>query len=132
MGALNILHLTENKSNTMDNLIKIAEEAMWEKKEIPSFDSGDTITVSYKIIEGDKERIQHFRGTVIKIQGTGSTKTFTIRKMSGGIGVERIFPLYAPSIDNIEVNRRGSVRRSKIYYLRKRAGRQARIKERRI
>lgn len=102
----------------MDNLIRIAEDAMWTKKEIPSFKSGDTITVSYKIVEGNKERIQSFRGVVIQIKGRGVTKMFTIRKVSNGIGVERIFPLYSPHIESIEVNKVGVVRRARIYYLR--------------
>ena len=80
----------------MDNLIKIAEASMWAEKEVPSFKSGDTITVTYKIVEGNKERLQSFRGTVIQIKGRGVTKMFTIRKISDGIGVERIFPLYSP------------------------------------
>lgn len=105
---------------------------MWEKKEIPSFKSGDTITVSYRIVEGNKERVQSFRGVVIQIKGTGMTKMFTIRKMSNGVGVERIFPLYSPHIDNIEVNKHGVVRRARIYYFRGLTGKKARIKERRI
>lgn len=113
----------------MENLIKIAQDAMWEKKEIPTFKSGDTITVSYKIVEGSKERIQSFRGVVIQIKGTGVTKMFTIRKVSNGIGVERIFPLYSPHIDSIEVNKVGVVRRARIYYLRDLTGKKARIKE---
>ena len=113
----------------MDNLIKIAEEAMWAKKEVPSFKSGDTITVSYRIVEGNKERIQSFRGVVIQIKGHGMTKMFTIRKISNGVGVERIFPLYSPHIDSIEVNKRGVVRRARIYYLRNLTGKKARIKE---
>ncbi|MCD7968834.1 MAG: 50S ribosomal protein L19 [Alistipes sp.] len=116
----------------MDNLIRIAQEAMWEKKEIPEFKSGDTITVSYRIIEGNKERVQSFRGVVIQIKGSGMTKMFTIRKVSNGIGVERIFPLYSPHIDSIEVNKRGVVRRARIYYLRNLTGKKARIKERRM
>ncbi len=116
----------------MDNLIKIAQEAMWEKKEIPSFKSGDTITVSYRIIEGNKERVQSFRGVVIQIKGSGMTKMFTIRKISNGVGVERIFPLYSPHIDSIEVNKRGVVRRARIYYLRNLTGKKARIKEKRM
>lgn len=115
----------------MDNLIRIAEDAMWTKKEIPSFKSGDTITVSYKIVEGNKERIQSFRGVVIQIKGRGVTKMFTIRKVSNGIGVERIFPLYSPHIENIEVNKVGVVRRARIYYLRDLTGKKARIKEKR-
>lgn len=115
----------------MDNLIRIAEEAMWEKKEIPAFHSGDTITVSYKIIEGSKERIQSFRGVVIQIKGRGMGKMFTIRKISNGVGVERIFPLYSPHIDSIEVNKMGVVRRARIYYLRDLRGKKARIKEKR-
>jgi large subunit ribosomal protein L19 len=115
----------------MENLIKIAQEAMWEKKEAPSFKAGDTITVSYKIVEGNKERIQSFRGVVIQIKGSGMTKMFTIRKVSNGVGVERIFPLYSPHIDSIEVNKIGVVRRARIYYLRNLTGKKARIKEKR-
>ena len=116
----------------MDNLIKIAEASMWPEKEVPSFKSGDTITVSYRIVEGNKERIQSFRGTVIQIKGHGVTKMFTIRKISDGIGVERIFPLYSPHIDKIEVNKVGIVRRSRIYYLRGLTGKKARIKEKKV
>lgn len=116
----------------MDNLIKIAEASMWAEKEVPSFKSGDTITVTYKIVEGNKERLQSFRGTVIQIKGHGVTKMFTIRKISDGIGVERIFPLYSPHIDSIEVNKRGIVRRSRIYYLRGLTGKKARIKEKKV
>ena len=115
----------------MDNLIRIAENAMWEKKDIPEFKAGDTITVSYKIVEGNKERVQSFRGVVIQIKGRGVTKMFTIRKISNGVGVERIFPLYSPHIDNIEVNKVGVVRRARIYYLRELTGKKARIKEKR-
>lgn len=131
-GARNIPHLTENQTITMDNLIKIAQESMWENKGVPEFQSGDTITVSYRIIEGNKERVQSFRGVVIQIKGSGMTKMFTIRKMSNGVGVERIFPLYSPHIDNIEVNKRGVVRRKRIYYLRDLTGKKARIKEKRM
>lgn len=116
----------------MDNLIRIAEDAMWAKKEVPSFKSGDTITVSYRIVEGNKERIQSFRGVVIQIKGHGVTKMFTIRKISNGVGVERIFPLYSPHIDSIEVNKVGVVRRARIYYLRDLTGKKARIKEKRF
>ena len=115
----------------MENLIKIAQDSMWEKKEVPSFKAGDTITVSYRIIEGSKERIQSFRGVVLQIKGHGITKMFTIRKISNGVGVERIFPLYSPHIDNIEVNKMGVVRRARIYYLRNLTGKKARIKEKR-
>ena len=116
----------------MDNLIRIAEASMWEKRDVPEFKSGDTITVTYKIVEGSKERLQSFRGTVIQIKGRGLTKMFTIRKISDGIGVERIFPLYSPHIDKIEVNRYGVVRRARIYYLRELTGKKARIKERKM
>lgn len=116
----------------MDNLIRIAEASMWEQKEVPSFKSGDTITVTYKIIEGNKERLQSFRGVVIQIKGRGVTKMFTIRKVSNGVGVERIFPLYSPHIENIEVNKVGVVRRARIYYLRDLTGKKARIKEKRV
>ncbi len=116
----------------MENLIKIAQESMWVKKDVPEFKAGDTITVSYKIIEGNKERVQSFRGVVIQIKGSGMTKMFTIRKISNGVGVERIFPLYSPHIDTIEVNKRGVVRRKRIYYLRDLTGKKARIKEKRV
>jgi large subunit ribosomal protein L19 len=115
------------------DLIKVAQNAfVVENKEHAPFTSGDTVTVSYKIVEGNKERIQNFRGVVIQVKGTGVTKTFTVRKMSGNIGVERIFPLYSPFIDKIEVNKKGSVRRAKLYYLRTLTGKKARIKEKRI
>ena len=114
-----------------DQLIQIAQDSMWGEKEVPEFQAGDTITVTYKIIEGNKERLQSFRGVVIQIKGSGKTKMFTIRKVSNGVGVERIFPLYSPHIDSIEVNKRGVVRRARIFYLRKLTGKKARIKERR-
>lgn len=99
------------------------------KKEIPSFKAGDNVTVNYKIVEGTKERIQSFKGDVIKRQGQGATQTFTVRKISDGVGVERLFPLFSPHIESIVVNKRGLVRRAKLYYLRERFGKSARIKE---
>ena len=114
------------------DLIKLVEQEFASGKEHPKFGAGDTITVSYKIVEGNKERIQNFRGVVIQIRGTGTTKTFTVRKMSGNIGVERIFPLSSPFIDSIEVNKFGSVRRKRLFYLRKLTGKKARIKEKRF
>jgi large subunit ribosomal protein L19 len=115
------------------DLIKVAQAAfVTETKEHPQFNSGDTITVHYKIKEGNKERIQNFRGVVIQLNGEGLTKTFTVRKMSGNVGVERVFPLYSPFIDLIEVNKKGSVRRAKLYYLRELTGKKARIKEKRV
>lgn len=115
------------------DLIKVAEQAFTEGiKELPKFNAGDTISVDYKIKEGNKERIQQFRGVVIKIKGEGTTKTFTVRKMSDGIGVERIFPLSSPFIEKVTVNKYGRVRRAKLYYLRALTGKKARIKERRF
>ena len=111
------------------DLIKIAEEAFATKKEFPAFRSGDTITVAYRIKEGNKERIQQYRGVVIRINGEGTKKRFTVRKISDGIGVERIFPLESPFIDSITVNKYGKVRRAKLYYLRARTGKAARVKE---
>jgi large subunit ribosomal protein L19 len=96
----------------------------------PEFESGDTVNVHLRVVEGDKERIQQFEGVVLQRRGSGSSATFTVRKISGGIGVERIFPLHSPRIAMIEVIRRGRVRRSKLFYLRERAGKSARIKER--
>ena len=114
------------------DLIKIAEEAFATGKQHPKFRAGDTVTVAYKIVEGNKQRIQLYRGVVIKINGEGEKKRFTVRKMSGTIGVERIFPMESPNIDSIEVNKYGKVRRAKLYYLRKLTGKAARIKERRV
>jgi large subunit ribosomal protein L19 len=101
-------------------------------QDLPAFAAGDNVTVYYKIKEGNKERIQPFQGTVIQRRGNGSTETFTIRKISNGIGVERIFPSHSPLIDKIEINRRGKVRRARIFYLRERTGKKARIKEKRV
>ena len=118
-----------HKTTTMESLIKFVQDEFVTKKEIPSFKSGDTITVYYEIREGEKVRTQFFKGVVIQIKGTGLTKTFTIRKMSGTIGIERIFPFNLPAIQKIEVNKRGKVRRSRIYYFRELRGKKARIKE---
>ena len=112
--------------------ISFVQEQVSNKSDLPAFRAGDTIIVDYKIIEGDKSRIQSFRGDVIQIKGEGSTKTFTVRKMSNGIGVERIFPLSSPNIDGISIVKRGKVRRSRLFYLRDRVGKKARIKERRV
>ena len=111
------------------DLIKIAEEAFATGKQHPSFKAGDTVTVAYRIVEGNKERVQLYRGVVIKISGHGEKKRFTVRKMSGTVGVERIFPIESPAIDSIEVNKIGKVRRAKLYYLRNLTGKKARIKE---
>ncbi len=101
-------------------------------KDVPVFKAGDNVTVHYKISEGDKTRIQQFRGDVLQRKGTGRTQTFTVRKISNGIGVERIFPLFSPHIDKIELNKVGKVRRAKIFYLRGLKGKSARIKENRV
>lgn len=114
------------------DLIKIAEEAFATGKEHPKFDSGDTVTVAYRIKEGNKERVQQYRGVVIKISGHQEKKRFTVRKMSDNVGVERIFPLNSPFIDSITVNKVGKVRRAKLYYLRALTGKKARIKEKRF
>jgi len=113
------------------NAINFVHEQLTGKKEFPAFKAGDNITVNYKIIEGNKERIQSFKGDVIKRQGTGPTASFTVRKISDGVGVERLFPLYSPNIESIEVNKSGRVRRAKLYYLRSRSGKSARIREKR-
>ena len=115
----------------MSSLVKFVEEQFVEKKELPSFSSRDTITVYYEIREGDKTRTQFFKGVVLQRRGSGSTETFTIRKMSGSIGVERIFPINSPSIQKIEINKRGKVRRARIFYFRNLTGKKAKIKERR-
>ena len=113
------------------NAIAYIHEKLTGKKDFPPFKAGDNITVNYKIIEGNKERIQSFKGDVIKRQGSGQTATFTVRKISDGVGVERLFPLYSPNIESIEVNKSGRVRRAKLFYLRKRSGKSARIREKR-
>ncbi|NQU51835.1 MAG: 50S ribosomal protein L19 [Bacteroidetes bacterium] len=115
----------------MDLIQFVDQEFAAETAELPKFGAGDTVTVSYKIREGSKERIQNYRGVVIQVRGREKTKTFTVRKMSGNIGVERIFPLYSPFIDKIEVNKHGKVRRKRIFYLRELTGKKARIKEKR-
>ncbi|MBR3022076.1 MAG: 50S ribosomal protein L19 [Bacteroidaceae bacterium] len=116
------------------DLIKVAEEAFATGKEgtTPKFKSGDTVTVAYRIVEGNKERVQLYRGVVIKIAGHGYNKRFTVRKMSGTVGVERIFPISSPAIESITVNKVGKVRRAKLYYLRALTGKKARIKEKRV
>lgn len=113
----------------MEPLLKYVQESLISKKDFPEFSSGDTITVYYEIKEGDKSRTQFFKGVVIQCKGRGATKTFTIRKMSGEVGVERIFPINMPAIQKIEVNKRGKVRRARIYYFRELRGKKARIKE---
>ena len=114
------------------DLIKVVEEAFATGKQHPDFQPGDTITVAYRIKAGNKERIQQYRGVVIRISGEGTKKRFTVRKMSDNIGVERIFPLESPFIDSITINKYGKVRRAKLYYLRALTGKKARIKERRV
>lgn len=111
------------------NLIQYVEEKLAPKKELPSFKAGDTITVHYKIKEGDKERIQQYQGTVIQRRGEGASASFTVRKISNGVGVERIFPVNSAFIEKIEVNKEGVVRRSRIYYIRQAKGKKARIEE---
>lgn len=113
-------------------IIKLVEEKFAPVKQFPQFKAGDTITVHYKIIEGNKERIQSFQGVVLQRTGAGSKATFTVRKISNGIGVERIFPVSSPFIDGIDVNKRGVVRRARIFYLRKLTGKKARIREKRV
>lgn len=112
--------------------MKAVEKAFPISNNYPDFSSGDTVTVHYKIVEGNKERIQQFKGVVLQRKGSGLNATFTIRKMSGNIGVERIFPLSSPFIEKIEINKKGHVRRARIFYLRNLTGKKARIQEKRI
>ena len=113
----------------MEALVNFVQEEFIQKKDFPEFSSGDTITVYYEIREGDKVRTQFFKGVVIQIKGQGLSKSFTIRKMSGTVGVERIFPINLPTIQKIEINKKGKVRRSRIYYFKQLRGKKARIKE---
>lgn len=114
-----------------NELLKFVEDQIT-MQDFPEFKAGDTITVTYKIREGNKERLQNFQGVVLQRTGSGPTETFTVRKISGGIGVERIFPTASPFIDAIKVNKRGVVRRARIFYLRGLTGKKARIKEKRV
>ncbi len=116
----------------MNTAVAYIHEQLTAKKEFPKFKAGDNVSVNYKIVEGGKERIQSFRGDVVKRQGTGATASFTVRKISDGIGVERTFPLLSPNVDSIELNKVGKVKRAKLFYLRERSGKSARIKEKRI
>lgn len=111
------------------NLLHYAAQQLIVKTNLPDFRAGDTVTVNYKIKEGDKERVQQFTGVVIQRKGDGQVKTFTVRKISNGVGVERIFPLYSPFIESIEVERKGEVRRAKLFYLRGAIGKKAKIDE---
>jgi large subunit ribosomal protein L19 len=115
----------------MSNLVDFVQNEFVTKKDFPQFNAGDTITVYYEIKEGEKTRTQFFKGVVIQKRGTGLTETFTIRKMSGAVGVERIFPLNMPALQSIEVNQRGKVRRARIFYFRELTGKKAKIKQRR-
>lgn len=114
------------------NAIAYVHEQLTGKKDFPKFKPGDNITVNYKIIEGNKERIQSFKGDVIKKQGSGHTASFTVRKISDGVGVERVFPFYSPNIESVVLNKTGNVRRAKLFYQRKRSGKSARIREKRM
>lgn len=113
----------------MNREVKIVQEKIATKENLVAFNPGDNISVAYKIIEGGKERIQTFKGDVIGIRGEGTDKMFTVRKLSNSIGVERVFPLHSPFIDSITINKKGKVRRAKLYYLRELKGKKARIKE---
>lgn len=113
----------------MESLVKFVQDEFVTRKDLPKFSAGDTITVYYEITEGQKTRTQFFRGVVIQLRGTGSSQTFTIRKMSGTVGVERIFPINLPAIQKIEINKKGKVRRARIFYFRELTGKKARIKE---
>ncbi|MBT8280791.1 MAG: 50S ribosomal protein L19 [Muriicola sp.] len=113
----------------MESLIKYVQDEFIPKKDFPEFSAGDTITVYYEIKEGEKTRTQFFRGVVIQRRGSGASETFTIRKMSGTVGVERIFPINMPALQKIEINKKGKVRRARIFYFRGLTGKKARIKE---
>ncbi|MDH3697477.1 MAG: 50S ribosomal protein L19 [Flavobacteriaceae bacterium] len=113
----------------MESLIRFVENEFVPRKDLPEFSAGDTITVYYEIKEGEKKRTQFFKGVVIQRRGEGATETFTIRKMSGTIGVERIFPIHMPALQKIEINKKGKVRRARIFYFRGLRGKKARIKE---
>ena len=123
------INQTKLKKISMDSLVNLVQEKLINKNDFPSFSAGDTLTVTIEIREGDKVRPQSFKGVVIQVKGSGQSKTFTIRKMSGTVGVERIFPINMPGLKKIEVNKKGKVRQSRIYYFRELRGKKARIKE---
>src|SRR3712207_3904507 len=123
------MYLRSPKKYFMNPAIRFVHEQRTGNKEFPAFKAGDNITVNYKIVEGNKERIQSFRGDVIKRQGEGATATFCVRKISDGVGFERVFPFFSPNIDSIILNKAGRVRRAKLYYQRERSGKSARIQE---
>lgn len=112
--------------------IKFVHEQLTPSRELPKFRAGDNVVVNYEIVEGDKKRVQAFRGDVIQIKGEGPTKTFTVRKVSNGVGVERIFPFSSPNIQDVQVLKRGKVRRARLFYLRELVGKKSRIKERKL
>lgn len=114
------------------NAVQFVHDQLTTKAALPAFKAGDNITVNYKIVEGNKERIQSFKGDVIKRQGNGATASFTVRKISDGVGVERLFPFHSPNIESIVLNKVGKVRRAKLFYLRSRSGKSARIQEKRM
>lgn len=116
----------------MSQLVRELSNKINGGNELPQFASGDTVSVHFKIKEGDKERVQIFQGVVIQRSGSGATETFTVRKMASGVGVERIFPVTSPFVEKVEVNKKGKVRRARIFYLRERKGKAARIKEKRF
>lgn len=116
----------------MSAAVQYVHEQLTPQKAVPNFKAGDNVTVNYKVVEGNKTRVQGFKGDVIKRQGTGSTATFTVRKISDGVGVERTFPVFSPNIESITLHKVGKVRRAKLYFLRSRSGKSARIKEKRM
>src|SRR5579864_7291799 len=116
----------------MNKKLKAVEAALFAEQKHPQFGPGDNVTVSYKITEGNKERIQEFRGDVVQVRGAGASKMFTVRKISNGVGVERIFPLYSPYVDDIIIKKVGRVRRAKLFYQRNRSGKASRIQEKRL
>ena len=128
---VNVALIQSFKIYIMSDLVKFVQDEFVNRKDFPEFNSGDTITVYYEIKEGEKTRTQFFKGVVIQKRGAGITQTFTIRKMSGSVGVERIFPVNMPALQKVEVNQRGKVRRARIFYFRDLTGKKAKIKERR-
>lgn len=130
-GPLQYARTTRRREDLLMDIIKMLEDEQL-RNDIPSFNVGDTVQVHYKVVEGTRERIQVYEGTVLKIQGGGAGKTFTVRRLSYGVGVERTFPIHSPRIEKLVVTRKGKVRRAKLYYLRDRLGKAAKVKEKRF